>query len=193
MDDAFAFQHHLVERPPQRLVIVGGGYIGLEIADARTHRGIQVTVVEFMPRVMTTVDPSLGELLGAELRTRGVEVHTRTAVEAIEQAGGRLSVRTARGAFAADMVLVSVGAVPRTDLASSAGIETGIKGAFKVNRRMETSVPHVFAAGDCVETWHRLLNGYTYLPLGTTAHKQGRIAGENAVGGSRAFAGSLGT
>ena len=91
------------------------------------------------------------------------------------------------------MVLVSVGAVPRTDLASSSGIETGIKGAFKVNRRMETSVLHVFAAGDCVETWRRLLNRYTYLPLGTTAHKQGRIPGENAIGGGRAFAGSLGT
>lgn len=78
-------------------------------------------------------------------------------------------------------------------LGAAAGIATGIKGALCVNRRMETNLPDIYAAGDCVETWHRLLGHYSYLPLGTTAHKQGRIAGENAVGGNREFAGSLGT
>jgi NADPH-dependent 2,4-dienoyl-CoA reductase/sulfur reductase-like enzyme len=93
----------------------------------------------------------------------------------------------------ADLVLVAVGVEPRTELAQSFGVELGVQGAIRVSRTMATSVPDVLAAGDCVETWHRLLGRPTYLPLGTTAHKQGRIAGENAVGSERLFAGTLGT
>ena len=92
-----------------------------------------------------------------------------------------------------DLVLVAVGAVPATDLAQTAGVALGRNGAIQVTQRMETNVPQIYAAGDCVETWHRLLQRPVYLPLGTTAHKQGRIAGENAVGGSREFEGTLGT
>lgn len=92
-----------------------------------------------------------------------------------------------------DLVLVVVGVRPDTALGVSAGIKTGIRGALHVDREMRTSVPRVFAAGDCVETWHRLLQAPTYLPLGTTSHKQGRVAGENAVGGRRRYEGSLGT
>jgi len=93
----------------------------------------------------------------------------------------------------ADVVLVATGGRPESKLAKEAGVLTGIRDAICVNRGMETSVPDIYAAGDCVETWHRLLQKYTYLPLGTTAHKQGRIAGENSVGGHAEFAGSLGT
>jgi NADPH-dependent 2,4-dienoyl-CoA reductase/sulfur reductase-like enzyme len=93
----------------------------------------------------------------------------------------------------ADLVLVAAGVAPNARLAVDAGIETGEKGAIRVDRSMRTNVADVFAAGDCVETWHRVLQSSTYLPLGTTAHKQGRVAGENAVGGRRLFQGSLGT
>jgi NADPH-dependent 2,4-dienoyl-CoA reductase/sulfur reductase-like enzyme len=96
-------------------------------------------------------------------------------------------------AATADLVLVVVGVRPDTDLAVAAGVETGVRGALRVDRHMRTNLPDVLAAGDCVETWHPLLNQPTYLPIGTTAHKQGRIAGETAAGGDRAFAGSLGT
>jgi NADPH-dependent 2,4-dienoyl-CoA reductase/sulfur reductase-like enzyme len=88
---------------------------------------------------------------------------------------------------------VVVGVRPDTRLAVAAGVETGVRGALRVDRRMRTNLPDVLAAGDCVETWHRLLGRPAYLPLGTTAHKQGRVAGETAVGGDREFAGSLGT
>jgi NADPH-dependent 2,4-dienoyl-CoA reductase/sulfur reductase-like enzyme len=96
-------------------------------------------------------------------------------------------------AATADLVLVVVGVRPDTELAEAAGVETGVRGALRVDRRMRTNLPDVLAAGDCVETWHRLLGRPAYLPLGTTAHKQGRVAGEAAVGGDREFAGSLGT
>jgi len=93
----------------------------------------------------------------------------------------------------ADLVLVAVSVQPQTEVTQSAGVVTGERQAIRVTRAMETNAPDIFAAGDCVETWHRLLCAPTYLPLGTTAHKQGRIAGENAVGGHREFAGTLGT
>jgi NADPH-dependent 2,4-dienoyl-CoA reductase/sulfur reductase-like enzyme len=194
MEDTFAVHQYLTTRSPQSVVIVGGGYIGLEMADALTHRGIAVTVVEHSPTVMKTVDPSLGQDIGKELQRHSVEVFNGVEVDAIEQKGTQLAV-SGSGSFykTTDIVLVAVGVRPLTDLAESAGLKTGIRGAIQVSRKMETNVPNIYAAGDCVETWHRLFNKYTYLPLGTTAHKQGRIAGENAVGGEREFAGSLGT
>lgn len=194
MEDSFAVHRWLTDNEPRSALIVGGGYIGMEMADALTLRGLTVTVVEFGPTVLTTLDGPLGEQVAAELERHGVSVATGVGIESIEAEGQSLTVCGSKGFQArADIVLVAVGCLPATSLAAGAGIDTGIKRAIKVNRRMETSVPHIYAAGDCAETWHKLLKRSTYLPLGTTAHKQGRVAGENAVGGSGEFAGSLGT
>jgi NADPH-dependent 2,4-dienoyl-CoA reductase/sulfur reductase-like enzyme len=194
MEDSFAVHKRLTEHKPQSALIVGGGYIGMEMADALSLRGLSVTVVEFAATVLTTVDPSLGLRVGEELERHNVRVATGVGIQSIEAEGEKLVVRGTNGFRAdADLVIVAVGCRPSASLAVGAGIQTGLKGAIKVDRRMQTNVQDVYAAGDCVETWHRLLNEYTYLPLGTTAHKQGRIAGENAAGGNREFAGSLGT
>jgi NADPH-dependent 2,4-dienoyl-CoA reductase/sulfur reductase-like enzyme len=171
------------------------------MADALTIRGMQVIQMEQLPEVLPTVDPPLGHLVHDQLTGQGVEVLTGTTVRQITRAPaggtGRLQVEaTAADSTAvtrqADMVLVVVGVRPDTGLAASAGAAIGPRGAIAVDRHMRTNLPDVFAAGDCVVTYHRLL-GETYLPLGTTAHKQGRVAGENALGGNREFAGSLGT
>jgi NADPH-dependent 2,4-dienoyl-CoA reductase/sulfur reductase-like enzyme len=183
-----------LSREPATAVIVGAGYIGLEMAEALHTRGLSVTVVEQLPTVLPTVDPELGELVRTELEENGVRVLTDTAVTAIDDQGGKLAVVAAPNVvLAADIVLVVVGVRPDTRLGREAGIATGARGALQVNRRMETNLANIFAAGDCVVTYHRLLDIDTYLPLGTTAHKQGRIAGENAVGGDRPFEGSVGT
>jgi NADPH-dependent 2,4-dienoyl-CoA reductase/sulfur reductase-like enzyme len=201
MGDTFALMRSLEQHPVERAMIVGAGYIGLEMAEALSARGLVVTQVEQLPEVLPTVDPELGTLVHAELERHGIEVSCGTRVEAIAAAPagspGRLQVRATGPdeqplCYPADVVLVSVGVRPDSDLAASAGAKLGIKAAIVVDRQMQTNLPDVFAAGDCVVTHHRLL-GASYLPLGTTAHKQGRIAGENAVGGSREYAGSLGT
>jgi NADPH-dependent 2,4-dienoyl-CoA reductase/sulfur reductase-like enzyme len=201
MGDTFALTQTLENAQPASAVIVGAGYIGLEMADALTIRGLAVTQIEQLPEVLPTVDPELGSLVGAQLTGHGVEVLTGTAVTRISRgtaAGpGRLRVdaRDAGGndvSRAADLVLVVVGVRPETRLAAEAGASLGAKGAITVDRHMRTGLPAVWAAGDCVVTHHRLL-GESYLPLGTTAHKQGRVAGENALGGDREYAGSLGT
>jgi NADPH-dependent 2,4-dienoyl-CoA reductase/sulfur reductase-like enzyme len=201
MGDTFAVRQTLEQGAPASVVIVGGGYVGLEMADALTVRGLQVTQMEQLPEVLPTVDEELGALVHAELAAHGVEVLTGTTVQAISRAAagqpGRLQVQATASdgtpvTRRADMVLVVAGVRPDTALASEAGAALGVRGAIAVDPAMRTNLPDVFAAGDCVVTHHRLL-GVTYLPLGTTAHKQGRVAGENALGGNRAFAGSLGT
>jgi len=200
MGDTFAVMRTLEQATPASAIIVGAGYIGLEMADALTVRGLRVTQIEQLPEVLPTVDPELGALVHAELAGHGVELLIGTTVQAVTraQAGrpGRLQVEATAGGSAvtrtADMVLVVVGVRPDTALAAEAGAMLGAKGAIAVDRQMRTHLPDIYAAGDCVVTHHRLL-GDTYLPLGTTAHKQGRVAGENAAGGNREFAGSLGT
>ena len=201
MGDTFALMRTLENRQPRRAVIVGAGYVGLEMAEALTATGLAVTQVEQLPEVLPTVDPDLGAVVRAELERNDVKVACSTRVDAIQTAiagsAHRLDVH-ATGPndqpvrLGADVVLVSVGVRPDSELAAAAGAEVGIRGAIAVDRQMRTTLPDVLAAGDCALTHHPLL-GTTYLPLGTTAHKQGRIAGENALGGNRQFAGSLGT
>ncbi len=194
MEDSFAVHTYLEAHAPRSAVIMGGGYIGLELADALTHRGLSVAVVEHGTSVLKNFDTSIGQHVGAELRRHGVQVVSGVGIEEMVQEGGQLRVRGSDGfSTLADLVLVGVGVQPVTDLAQSAGVTLGVHNAIHVSRAMETNVPDIYAAGDCVETWHCLLDRPTYLPLGTTAHKQGRIAGENAVGGQQEFAGSLGT
>jgi NADPH-dependent 2,4-dienoyl-CoA reductase/sulfur reductase-like enzyme len=194
MDNSFQMQRYLSLHSAHSALIVGGGYIGLEMADALTRRGLSVTLIEHGASVLKTVDPSLGTLVQAELEQHGVIVRTGIGVQQIATRQERLCVSGSGGFTAsADVVLVAVGVEPRTELAQAIGAELGEQSAVRVTRAMETSVPDVLAAGDCVETWHCILQRSTYLPLGTTAHKQGRIAGENAIGGERLFAGTLGT
>ena len=193
MDDALAVQAQLDDPGTRRAVIVGAGYIGLEMADALRHRDLSVTVVEALPEVMPTTDPQVGELVHAELERHGVEVLIGSTVSAIERSATGLTVRGAKRDLDADLVLVVAGVRPQTELGTSIDLGTGAAGAIDADQRMATSLAGVWAAGDCVHTHHRLLPSPTYSPLGTTAHKQGRVAGENAAGGTRRFDGVLGT
>jgi NADPH-dependent 2,4-dienoyl-CoA reductase/sulfur reductase-like enzyme len=201
MGDTFAVMRTLEETGTGSAVIVGAGYVGLEMAEGLSARGLAVTQLERLPEVLPTVDAGLGALVRAQLESHGVTVHTGTEVKRIARAEAgaperlRVDAVTSAGepvTVHAGLVLVVTGVRPETDLAVSAGASLGARGAIQVDKAMRTGLPDVYAAGDCVITHHRLL-GETYLPLGTTAHKQGRVAGENAAGGHREFAGSLGT
>lgn len=194
MDQSFALQKYLEERSPKTAIIVGAGYIGVEMADALTVRGLKVTLIGKNESILPTVDFDLGRKIEEEFGRHGVEVITGTEVRSIVKHGPRLRL-TGQHHFTkdADVVITAVGVRPASDLARNAGLAVGGHGAIRVDLGMRTAVENVYAAGDCAETWHRLLGGYTYLPLGTTSHKQGRIAGENAVGGDREFQGSVGT
>ena len=198
MDDGLAVLASLESKGPESAVVVGGGYIGVELVDAFRRRGMRVTLVESVAQPLRTLDLEFGAIVAAEVQRQGVQIAPATRIERIEnvaEAGRpRLRVRGSAGFDAtAELVLLCVGVRPRTALADGAGCARGASGATRVTRRMETTVEGVFAAGDCVETWHRLLERPTFLPLGTTAHKQGAVAGANAAGASLEFAGTLGT
>ena len=196
MGDTFALDQHLTDRDPETAIIIGAGYVGLEMAEALTVRGLKVTQLQRGPEVLSTLDAELGALVRTELERHTVEVLTDSHVQAVARSTSGLTVTGSRHGqpfqHTADLVLAVVGARPNTALLERTGATLGAGRAVLVDEQMRTGLPHVFAAGDGVVTHHRLL-GPTYLPLGTTAHKQGRIAGENALGGSARFAGSLGT
>jgi NADPH-dependent 2,4-dienoyl-CoA reductase/sulfur reductase-like enzyme len=194
MEDGFLIDRYISEHRPRSAVILGSGYIGMEMADALTRKGLSVTLLTRSGRVLTALDPELGAILRKELSKNGIALIDRVDLTAIERKNEKLIIRNAHGVpVEADMVLVATGVRPETALAEKTGVSTGIHKAIRVNRAMETNIKEIYAAGDCVETWHRLMKKYTYLPLGTTAHKQGRIAGENAAGGDQEFAGTVGT
>jgi NADPH-dependent 2,4-dienoyl-CoA reductase/sulfur reductase-like enzyme len=196
MGDTFALERYLDAQQPETAIIVGAGYVGLEMAEALTVRGLHVALLQRGPEVLSTLDPELGSLVHDELTRHGVDVLTGTRIEAVTRDAGRLTVVGIRDgdtfSRSADLVLVVVGVRPNTSLLAAAGATIGAGGAVVVDEHMRTGLPNVWAAGDGVVTHHRLL-GVTYLPLGTTSHKQGRVAGENAIGGNARFAGSLGT
>jgi NADPH-dependent 2,4-dienoyl-CoA reductase/sulfur reductase-like enzyme len=193
MGDMFAVQDSLQHRQASTAVVIGAGYIGLEMVEAVTARGLHVTVLEQLDQVMPTIDAHLAAHLEQHLAGRGVSVHTGTKVHAIRSDPSGLSVETPNGEHRGDLVLVVTGVRPDTSLAAAAGAELGRRGAIAVDRQMRTNLPDVYAAGDSVHTYHRLLDQHVYLPLGSTAHKQGRVAGLTATGGTATYAGSLGT
>jgi NADPH-dependent 2,4-dienoyl-CoA reductase/sulfur reductase-like enzyme len=179
-------EHHTV----RRAVIVGGGYIGMEMAEALTGRGIDVTVVEQLDRILFGFQPEISAVADEALARHGVKVRTGTTVTAIDE---DLRVHTDGETLDADLVLVSIGVTPNVDLAREAGVALGPTGAIAVDDAMRTNLADVFAAGDCAEARHRITDAATWVPLGTTANKQGKVAGANAVGGDETFAGILGT
>jgi NADPH-dependent 2,4-dienoyl-CoA reductase/sulfur reductase-like enzyme len=195
MPETFALTETVDRLPPgSTAVIVGAGYVGLELAEALTSRGLQVVVVEQLPQVLPrTLDAELAASVESHLSEQGVQVRCDTAVEAIDWLGNELEVTLEGDRLKAGVVLVATGVDPATYLAREAGLELGAAGAIAVDCQMRTSIDGVWAAGDCVHTHHRLLDEPGYLPLGTTAHKQGRVAGDNVMGGSLEYAGTLGT
>ena len=175
-------------------VVIGAGYIGVEMADGLTVRGIEVTLIEQAPAPLTTVDPELGALVVEELSAHGVRCAMNERVTEIARDDDRLVVSTESGLTAhGEIALLLAGVRPDTELLHKSGASLGVRGAVRVDRQMRTGLPDIWAAGDCVETHQQLLEVPAYMPLGSTAHKQGRVAGENAIGGSAEFAGSLGT
>jgi NADPH-dependent 2,4-dienoyl-CoA reductase/sulfur reductase-like enzyme len=182
------------EKRIMKAIIVGGGYIGMEMCESLRKRGLDVTVIEKMDRVLGTMDKSITDVVEEKILAEGVKLLKETSVEGFEGSDGMVTgVRTDRGVFDADLVLLAIGARPNTRLAHEAGIELGANGAVKVDDYLRTNIPDVYAAGDCAEAKHLVTGKKVYIPLGTTANKQGRMAGENAAGMNNVFEGIVGT
>ncbi len=179
----------------RRAVIVGGGLIGLEVAEALVHRGVEVNLVEMKDQVLASaLDFGMASLVHRELRKSGVNLCLAEAVQRLEGEAGRIRrVVTSEGSYEADMVLMAIGVRPEVGLAREAGLEIGPTGAIAVDEHLCTSDQLIYAAGDCVESVDLLSGKKVYVPLGSTANKQGRVVADNLCGKKERFPGILGS
>lgn len=183
-----------LETPRQKAVVVGAGFIGLEMAENLVHRGLDVTVVELQPQVMPPLDAEMAALVARHLREKGVTLRLGTRFRSIEQNAGRLLINTDRGPrLAADLVILALGVRPETTLAKAAGLELGARGGIRVNSSLQTSDPFIYAVGDVVEVRDVVLGSDTLLPLAGPANRQGRLAAEAIAGRKVRFRGTQGT
>ena len=178
LEDAERLKVYLRDRKPQRAVVIGAGYIGLETADALRRNGLAVTVVERGADVLGRADAELTKAVGERLERFRVPLQLNTPMPDLTRY---------------DLAILATGIEPNTELAAEAGVEIGQTGAIRVDEHMETNLPGVYAAGDCAEALHLVTGRPAYIPLGTTANKMGRVAGANAAGRRERFGGVVGT
>ena len=196
LDDGEAVRAAVAGNGARRAVVVGGGYIGLEMAEAFVQRGLEVTVVDAAPQPLSTLDPDVGALVADAVRALGITLHSGEQVAGIRTgaAGEAIGVLTAEREIPADVVVLGLGVRPNTALARDAGVKIGVTGGIVTDMRMRTaSHGNVWAAGDCVQTMNRVSSQPVHVPLGTHANKQGRVAGINIGGGYATFPGVVGT
>ena len=193
LEDAIAIKARLKEINARRVVVVGAGFIGLEMSEALTEAGIAVTVIHKDPLPANRWDPALSSMMLEELQSHGVNFVASASASVIEKgAGAPLCVKTSQGDFEGDLVLMAIGVRPNVALAKSIGLKIGETGAISVNFAQRTSIENIFAAGDCCESFHRVSRRWVNIPLGDIANKQGRVAGRNIGGRPLHFDGVVG-
>jgi len=192
--DADAILQRIQSGDVRNVVIVGGGYIGLEMAESLVQLGKKAVIVELAPQLLTLFDEDFSGVLRRYLEKKGVQSLTSEGIQSIRGSEGKAThVRTEIRELEADVVLMSLGVRPHVELARKAGLRIGETGAIWVNERMETSADGIYAAGDCAETTHLVTGKKVWVPLGSTANKQGRVVGINVCGGNATFPGVFGT
>lgn len=190
LEDMDKIDHFINERKPKSAVVVGGGFIGLEMVEALVKRGLKVNVVEMMPYVMSVMEAETAGFIENEMLSYGVGIHTSTSVTNIFSK----SVKLDNGKeLEADMVLLSIGVRPTLQLAKETGLEMGEAGGLLVNKYLQTSDPDIYGAGDMAEIENRVNGKKVRIPLAGPANRQGRIAAENALGGKHSYNGAIGT
>jgi len=191
--DAERIKAVVAQAKAREVVMIGGGLIGVETVEALVQCGCQVTVVEMLPQILRMLDREMARLAERHLESHGVKVMTNTQVIAFEGEGQVSGVLTSRGRLPADLVVLGIGVRPNVELARSAGLRIGPTGAIQVDTGMRTSDPDVYAAGDCAESTDLVTGKPCYVPMGSTANKQGRVAAINICGGQDEFPGVLGS
>jgi NADPH-dependent 2,4-dienoyl-CoA reductase/sulfur reductase-like enzyme len=189
LGDAARLLDHARQARSARIVVVGSGYIGLEMAESFLRWGAEVIVLEGGQQVMHTFDPDMAAHIEAAMSSHGVEVRTSVEVQGFEP--GR--VQTSAGAVPADLVVLGTGVAPNSELGRDAGLPLGARGSLQVDRRQQTPLEGVWAAGDCAQSFHRVSESWVYIALGTVANRHGRVAGINLGGGYATFPGVVGT
>ncbi|MGH3776063.1 MAG: FAD-dependent oxidoreductase [Pseudonocardiaceae bacterium] len=193
LEDAITLRSLLDAGRIARALVVGAGYVGLEMAEALRARRVAVTVTEALPRVMPTLDEPVAALVADEVRRHGVDLRLGARFAGVTRDEQGLIALIGSEALPVDVVVLAIGVRPTTDVAARAGARTGPGGALLVDEQMRTSVEHVYAAGDCIAAQHLVLGRPAFVPLGPAGNKTGRVAGTVAAGGQARFRGVVGT
>lgn len=191
--DTVKIRDYVEEEFPESAVVVGGGYIGVEMAENLKKAGLKVTIVELADHVIAPLDGDMAAEVHRYLRDQGVELMLGKAVQSMEDKGGKLTLHLSEGEIETDMVILSVGVRPDTALAQGAGLELNPKGAIVVNEHMQTSKEHIYAVGDAIEIVDFVTGKKGYVPLAGPANKQGRIAADNICGIKSSYKNTLGS
>lgn len=193
VEDTLRIRDYMDRYAPQRAVVIGGGFIGLEAAENLMEAGVETTLLQRGDQVMPPFDPDMASLLHSYLRSRGLKLRLHADVTGFEEKDGKLTVSFNEETLPADLVILAVGVVPETHLARDAGLKLGQKSAIVVNEHMQTSHPDVYAVGDAVEVVHYVTGQKTLIALAGPANKQGRIAADHICGRNSSFTGSQGS
>ncbi len=194
LSDSDLIKAYVDDRKPEKAVIVGGGFIGLEMAENLERRGVKTTIVEMLDQVMPSMDREMAAIIQNHLKEKKVGLHMGDGVSAFSKRGEKILVATDKGnEIECDMVILSIGVRPENILAKEAGLELGARGGIKVDATMRTSDPHIYAVGDAVEVRDFVTGLPTMMPLAGPANKQGRVAADNVMGRRSIFRGTAGT
>ena len=194
VEDTFRIHDYLEKTKAQSAVIVGGGYIGIEVAENLKEKGLNVTIVQRPNQLMNTLDYDMASFVHSKLRAKGITLRLNSNVISFRQDGERIvTLLEDNSEIAADMVLLAIGVAPENSLAKQAGLKLGVKGSIVVNDRMETSVQDIYAVGDAIQVKHFVTEEDTVIALAGPANKQGRIAADNICGGDSHYQGSMGS
>lgn len=194
VEDTFRIHDYLEKTKAQSAVIVGGGYIGIEVAENLKEKGLNVTIVQRPNQLMNTLDYDMASFVHSKLRVKGISLRLNSNVTSFRQDGERIvTLLEDNSEIAADMVLLAIGVAPENSLAKQAGLKLGVKGSIVVNDRMETSVQDIYAVGDAIQVKHFVTEEDTVIALAGPANKQGRIAADNICGGDSHYQGSMGS
>ena len=194
VEDTFRIKEYINQYHPRSVVLAGGGFIGLELAENLREIGMDVTIVQRPKQLMNPFDPDMAAFLHAEMRKHGIHLAMGYTVEGFEEKDGGVDVLLKDATpMHTDMVILAIGVTPESKLAKDAGLALGIKGSILVNDRMETSVPDIYAVGDAVQVKHYVTGEASLISLAGPANKQGRIAADNICGGDSRYAGSQGS
>lgn len=187
--------NYIEKHKPAKAVIIGGGYIGIEMAEAFLDRSMEVSLLDMAPQVMISMDQDMAGIIPSYMEKEGVKVYLEEKLVEFEadEDGKIKSVITDKHHLKADIVILGMGIKPNSELAAAAGIKLGAKDAIHVSKRLETSVPNIWAAGDCAESFHLLTEKQVHIALGTLANKYGQVAGVNISDGNAVFPDVLGT
>jgi NADPH-dependent 2,4-dienoyl-CoA reductase/sulfur reductase-like enzyme len=191
--DGHRIKNYIADHEINHATIIGGGHIGLEMAEAYRHLNIDVTMVVRGDQIAPSMEKDMLEKLTEHVIEKGVDLQLGTRVNTLERLSNGLEVQTSAGRIKTDMVIVSTGIKPNSEMAVEAGIEVGKSGAILIDEHMQTSVENIYAGGDCAELHHQVLEESVWIPMATSANKGGRIAGENMAGAQTKFPGILGT